>query len=81
MKGSLRFVGVFLDLFAQSARAILQDSLDIVVEHVSIFVQHQVVSRAIKLFKTQVTRIFIENMLDCIFQLFPPPDKMPSMST
>ena len=74
--GSLRLVSVFLHFLAQRTGALLQDSLDVVVEHVAVFVQHHVIASAVQLLETQVTRVLIENVLDCILELLPRPAKL-----
>ena len=68
---SSRLVRAFLDSFAQRARALLQGELDVIVQQVSVFMQHHVVTRAVQLLKAQLARILIENLLNRILQLFP----------
>jgi hypothetical protein len=75
---NLRFVGVSIHLFTKQARTVFQDRLNVVVEHVSELVEHHVVARAVQLFKAQVSRIFIENLLDRICQFLPGPAQFPS---
>jgi len=69
--GVSRLVRAFLNSFAQRARALLQGELDVVVQQVSVFVQHHVVTRAVQLLKAQLARILIENLLNRILQLLP----------
>mmetsp|Transcript_5212 Transcript_5212/g.13243 ORF Transcript_5212/g.13243 Transcript_5212/m.13243 type:complete len:376 (-) Transcript_5212:175-1302(-) len=66
-----RHVRLRLDLGAQLLRPLLEQVLNVLVEPVTVLVEHHVVARTVELLKAQLPGLFVEYFEDRAFQLVP----------